>query len=87
MELVVGCHNKSEVASAQALIGEFSFLQITPIISNRAYEWLVMFNKSHGLLIPDALIAATAFVHQMQLMTDNLKHFLILPDIMVERPY
>ncbi|VFN06528.1 MAG: hypothetical protein BECKG1743D_GA0114223_108781 [Candidatus Kentron sp. G] len=63
---------KSEVSRSQVLIGEFSLLPITPVISSQAYEWLLMYSKSHGLLIPDALIASTAFVHQMHLMTDKV---------------
>jgi len=45
------------------------------------------YSKSHGLLIPDALIAATAIVHGMELATDNLKDFEMLPGLRVRRPY
>ena len=60
---------------------------VTPAISSQAYDWLLKYSKSHGLLIPDALIAATAFVHQRVLATDNLKDFEILPGLQVQRPY
>lgn len=64
MELIVGCRNKAEVSKAEQLFAEFALLQVTPEISQQAYEWLVIYNKSHGLKIPDALIAATTFVYQ-----------------------
>jgi len=87
MEFIVGCRNKTEVILAQQLIAEFSLFQITPAISSQAYNWLLSYTKSHGLLIPDASIAATAFVHQMELATDNLKDFQMLSGLQFQRPY
>jgi predicted nucleic acid-binding protein len=87
MEFIVGCRNKKEVILAQQLIAEFSLFQITPAISNQAYNWLLNYSKSHGLLIPDALIAATAFVNQMELATDNVKDFQMLSGLQVQKTY
>jgi predicted nucleic acid-binding protein len=87
MELVVGCRNKREVNLAQLLIAEFSLLPLSVAISNQAYQWLITYSKSHGLLIPDALIAATASVEYLELMTDNIKDFKMLPDLKVLKPY
>jgi predicted nucleic acid-binding protein len=87
MELVVGCRNKAEVSKAEQLFAEFTLLQVTPEISRQAYEWLVIYNKSHGLKIPDALIAATALVYQFELVTDNVRDFNLLSGLAVWRPY
>jgi predicted nucleic acid-binding protein len=87
MELVVGCRNKTEVTQAEKLIGDFSLLQMTPAISTQAYDWLLSYSKSHGLLIPDALIAATALIHEMELATDNVRDFKMLPGLRVRKPY
>ncbi|MCP4701771.1 MAG: type II toxin-antitoxin system VapC family toxin [Gammaproteobacteria bacterium] len=87
MELVVGCRNKIEVSRARNLITEFSLLQMMPAISSQAYDWLLSYSKSHGLLIPDALIGAMAFVQQMELATDNVKDFQMLPGLQVWKPY
>ncbi len=87
MELIVGCRNKTEVTQAQALIAEFSLLQTVPAISSQAYEWLLGYSKSHGLLIPDALIAATALVHELELATDNVRDFQMLSGVQTRRPY
>jgi hypothetical protein len=43
------------------------------------------FRRSHALETPDALIAATATHHQLQLTTLNLKHFPMFPEL--KRPY
>ena len=40
-----------------------------------AGELLLQFNKSHGLRLGDALIAATAIEHQAALWTRNRKHY------------
>ncbi len=87
MELIVGCRNKIEVDKSQQLIAEFSVVQILPTISAQAYNLLVNYSKSHGLLIPDALIAATAMIYDMELATDNLRDFLILPGLHGYKPY
>ncbi len=87
MELVVGCRNKTEVTQAEQLIANFSLLQMAPAISAQAYDWLLSYSKSHGLLIPDALIAATVFVHGMELATDNVRDFTMLPGLLVSKPY
>lgn len=34
-----------------------------------------VFGKSHGLLVPDAVIAATASILNARLVTRNAKHF------------
>jgi predicted nucleic acid-binding protein len=43
------------------------------------------FGKSHGTGLADALIAATALVHQLRLVGLNRKHFPMLPDMLT--PY
>ena len=39
------------------------------------------FHKSHGIDIPDALIAATAEHHELRLATLNVKHFPMFPKL------
>lgn len=87
MELVVGCRNKQEVKLAQQLIAEFSLIPLSAAISNQAYQWLITYSKSHGLLIPDALIGATALVEELELVTDNIKDFKMLAGLQLRQPY
>jgi predicted nucleic acid-binding protein len=42
---------------------------------------------SHGLAIPDALIAAIALDHHLPLSTKNVRHFQAIPGLVVIRPY
>jgi predicted nucleic acid-binding protein len=43
------------------------------------------YRHSHGVQIADALIAATARVHEARLVTRNARHFPMLDDVVV--PY
>jgi predicted nucleic acid-binding protein len=87
MELIVGCRNKREVNLAQLLIAEFDVIPLSAAISAQAYNWLILYSKSHSLLIPDALISATAVITQLELVTDNIKDFKMLPDLQWIKAY
>jgi len=87
MELIVGCRNKAEVEKAEKQIADFKLVQLSPAISQKAYELVIAYNKSHGLMIPDALIATTALLESLELMSDNVRHFNMIPDLVVARPY
>lgn len=87
MELIVGCRNKGEIAKAQKLIARFTLLHLSPADTAKAFDLIVTYSKSHGLMIPDALIAATALTHNLELATDNDRHFTMLSSLMVKHPY
>lgn len=87
MELIVGCRNKAEVAKAEKQIADFKLVQLNVAASQKAYELVIAYNKSHGMMIPDALIAATALIESLEIMSDNVRHFAMIPDLTVARPY
>lgn len=87
MELFVGCRNKNETMKAQQLVASFALLHLHPAESRWACELVLSYSKSHGLAIPDALIAATALVQDLELASDNIRHFGVIPDLRVRRPY
>jgi hypothetical protein len=43
--------------------------------------WVRQFGRSHGVEIPDALIAATAVAHHLELKTLNIKHYPMFKNI------
>lgn len=56
----------------------FSAMTCAPIdaeIGRKAGDYLRSFRRSHGLELADALIAATASIHQLELWTRNRKHY------------
>ena len=87
MELVVGCRNKAELAQVQQFLGRIVVLPVSSLASQTAYQLVESFYLSHGLLIPDALIAATALEHGLTLYTKNVRHFQMIPSLTVIRPY
>ena len=87
MELVAGFRNATEIKQVQQFLERTSVLPISASVSQIAYGWMQGFFLSHGLLIPDALIAATAFEDGLVLYTKNTRHFEMLPGLRVIRPY
>lgn len=75
MELMVGCRNKAELRDLERFLGRFLILNVTDQISERAIDLLKQYFLSHGLLIADGLIAATALVHNEALITKNQRDF------------
>jgi predicted nucleic acid-binding protein len=75
MELTVGCRNKNEFADLKKFLRRFQILPISSDVSDAAVELLNKYNLSHGLLIPDALIAATAITFNEPLATKNQRDF------------
>ena len=83
-ELRAGVRKEEEEALNEFLRG----VEIFPIsqeIANKAGEYLNKYQKSHGVRLGDALIAATAEIKRKKLVTLNKKHFPMLEDILV--PY
>lgn len=87
MELVVGCRNKNEQQQLIKLIALFNVIQLSSAISAKAYELMLTYHKSHHLMIPDAFIAATVLIENMELVTDNVSDFRMISDMIVKRPY
>ena len=87
MEFIVGCRNKAELAKAQKLLSDFQLIQLNSAISQKACTLLLTYTLSHGLMIPDALIAATSLTESLQLMSDNDHHFKMISGLVVTRPY
>lgn len=87
MELIIGCHDKAEVQRTEKFLADYDVLDVTPLISRKAYELIVRFSKSHGMAIPDALIAATALVENAVLVTSNIRHFSMIEGLRLEKPY
>lgn len=75
MELMVGCRNKKELQDLEKFLHGFQVLKITDQISDCAVDLLQQYFLSHGLLIADGLIAATALVHKEAFITKNQRDF------------
>ena len=81
MELIVGCRSKKELQDLEKFLNRYQVLKITDRISDRASDLLTQYFLSHGLLIADGLIAATALVHNEAFITKNQRDFRFIADL------
>ena len=81
MELYVGALTQREELRLEKLLAEFNRVTIDEDIYRRAGQRMRHFKPSHGLDVPDALIAATAEHHGLTLATLNVKHFPMFPKL------
>jgi predicted nucleic acid-binding protein len=73
--LLVGCRNKREQQQTERLLQHLQIVPLDPAVSNSALDLVRQYRLSHGLLIPDALIAATALVGNVPLLIKNQRDF------------
>jgi hypothetical protein len=84
-ELRDGQRGDSEARQIDAVLASAVLHDVTKEIAEISGDLMRRFRRSHGLATADALIAATAIHHKLQLVTLNLKHFPMFPDL--ARPY
>jgi hypothetical protein len=75
MELYFGALNKRELNKIKKHLQALNIVHFDTDISESAIKLIERFSKSHGLQIPDAIIAATAMTSKIKLFTFNLKDF------------
>jgi predicted nucleic acid-binding protein len=75
MELIVGCRNKAELRELDEFLKFFQIVRLTSQISDRAVFLLRQYRLSHGLLLADALIAATALSSNLPFITKNQRDY------------
>jgi predicted nucleic acid-binding protein len=75
MELLVGCRDKREQNKVERFVRAIEVVPLDAAISAKAVELLTRYRLSHGLLIADSLVAATAIQLGRPLATGNKRHF------------
>ena len=81
MELIVGCTNKVDLRKVENFLQQFSIIKIDQDISDKSVELLKSYRLSHGLLIADSLIAATAIVWDYPLATKNQRDYRFIEEL------
>lgn len=86
MELIQGMRNKQELNLFKSFIKQrkIECLPLTPEITNRAIYFLELYSLSHGLRMPDALIAATCDIYGNTLLTANTSHYRMISSLMLK---
>jgi predicted nucleic acid-binding protein len=81
MELLSGATNKLDLNVINKKLSRFSIVLINERINLTAINLMQDFKLSHGLAIPDSLIAATAIETKLKLFTYNRKDFRFISDL------
>jgi len=84
-EVYVGVRDRAEERGVESLVDFFVVLAVDGQIARRGGALRRRFARSHGTGLLDALIAATAEVHDARLVTRNARNFPMLDDLVV--PY
>jgi predicted nucleic acid-binding protein len=75
MELMVGCRNKRELRALERFLRRFSIVSLNEAIADAGVTLLRRYRLSHGLLIADAFIAATALTIDSPLVSKNHRDY------------
>ena len=75
MELIIGCQNKTELRKVESFLKRYEIIWINESISETAVGLLRQYRLSHGLLIADAIIAATAIYLGEPLASKNQRDY------------
>jgi len=83
MELLQCPQSKEQQQLARDFLSEFNFtiLPMTENIGHRASIYIEDYSLSTGMRVGDALVAATAIEHNLELLTGNRKHFKSIPGL------
>ncbi|QTD45323.1 type II toxin-antitoxin system VapC family toxin [Ottowia testudinis] len=80
-ELLAGAKGAREQADIDALAADCEVLPVDEPTARVAGILRKRYGPSHGVQLPDALIAAAAQTHQLPLLTLNSKHYPMLPGL------
>lgn len=84
MELYFGAFNKRELNRIKKDLSALKIAHFDQDISESAVGLIETYSKSHGLQIPDAIIAATALSLKVALLTLNIKDFKYINGLKVD---
>jgi len=81
MELIIGCQNKTELQKVERFLKRYEIVKINESISETAVDLLRQYRLSHGLLIADAIIAATAINMGEPLASKNQRDYRFIENL------
>lgn len=86
IECLQGSKSNQEKRMIKKALDNFPLLPITPKVSGRAIELIDRYSNSHGLLLADALIAATALENDLTVVTYNTDDFKFIDGLKYLKP-
>ncbi len=85
-EILQGLRNQKELRGWKSFLKDFEVkvILLDESISSKALFWVEEYTLSHQLKMADALIAATADIHGLELLTGNIADYRFLPGIRLQ---
>lgn len=80
-EIWAGVKGEREAELVSSLSSVFPVLPVTGDIAKKAGFYVARYGRSHGVVLLDALIAATAWHEKCTLMTLNVRHYPMFPGL------
>ena len=75
LELFIGCRDKAELRVVEDFLSRFQIIRLNEQMSDIAVDLLRRYRLSHGLLIADSLIAATAIHLNESFVSKNQRDY------------
>jgi len=75
IECLQGSKSNREKELIRKYLSRFRIYHHTPEMSAKAIDLISLYSNTHGLLLPDAQIAATCLVNSLTLLTFNTRDF------------
>jgi len=75
-----------EAIAVRMLFDSLYRVAVNGAIARKAGSYRAQYDRSHSLMLPDALIAATAFEVEAELFSRNIRHY-PMTDVKVVAPY
>ena len=75
MELMLGAISKNDMAKISKKLNRFDIVLINYAITIQSFDLIEKYRLSHGLSLPDSIIASTALIADLELFTYNTKDF------------
>lgn len=86
IECLQGSKSNQEKRIIKKVLDNFPLLSFTPRVSERVMKLIDDYSNSHGLLLADALIAATALENDLTVVTYNIDDFKFIVGLKYAQP-
>ena len=83
METIRGCLNRQMQQQAERLLKQLELVGLDAQISAKADQLVTQYYLSNNMAVQDALIAATALVYDLPLLTKNQRDFRFIPGLSI----
>jgi hypothetical protein len=81
LELFIGCRDKTELHTVESFLSRFQIIRLNEQMSDIAVDLLRGYRLSHGLLIADSLVAATAIHLDEPFVSKNQRDYRFITNL------